>query len=95
MLSGAGNITGFPNTEKDRMPRWRNSSQKEEKGKVTARDLIETDISNMPDPEFKATITRILAVLEKITEDTRESLTTEVKCLKTSHTEMKNAITKI
>ena len=41
-----------------------------EQVKVMARDLIKTDISNMPDPEFKTTIIRILAGLEKSTEDT-------------------------
>ena len=30
-----------------------------------ARDLIESDISNIPGPEFKATMIRILAGLEK------------------------------
>jgi len=45
------------------MPRWRNSSQIKEK--VTARDLIETDISNMSEPEFKTKIIRTLVGLEK------------------------------
>ena len=60
-----------------------------------ARELIETDISNMPDPEFKRTIIRILAGLEKSIEDTGKSLTTEIKALKTSQAEVKNTITKI
>ena len=60
------------------MPRRRNSSQKKEQGKVTARGLIETDISNMLDTEFKATIIRILAGLEKSIEDTRESLVQKI-----------------
>ena len=38
---------------------------KKEQDKVMARDLIETDISNMPDGEFKTIIIRILAELEK------------------------------
>ena len=46
------------------------------------RDLMETGISNMPDPEFKATILRILAGCEKIIEDTRETLTVKIKKLK-------------
>ena len=37
----------------------------------------------MPDPEFKTTIIRILAGLEKSIEDTRETLTTEINDLKT------------
>lgn len=47
------------------MPRGKNSSQKKEQEKVTSRNLIKTDISNMPDPEFKTTIIRKLAGLEK------------------------------
>ena len=39
-----------------------------------ARDLIETNISTTPDPEFKTTIIRILAGLEKSIEDNRQSL---------------------
>ena len=57
------------------MPRQRNSSQKEEQKKVTNRDLVETDRSNMTDPEFKATIIRILVWPRKSIEDTKESLT--------------------
>ena len=43
------------------------------------RYLIETDVSNMPDSEFKATIIKILAGLEKSMEDTRELLTAEIR----------------
>ena len=49
----------------------------------------------MPEQEFKTTILRILARLEKSTEDTRESLTAEIKDLKSSQAEIKNAITKM
>ena len=42
----------------------------------------------MLDPEFK-TIISILAGLEKSIEDTRESLTTEIKDLKTRQAEIK------
>ena len=41
----------------DKMPRQRNLSQMKEQDKATGR---ETDISNMPDGEFEATIIRIL-----------------------------------
>jgi len=66
------------------MPKWRNSSQKKEQEKVIARDLIKTNISNMSDEDFKATIIRILAGLEKSMEDIRETLTTEIKQIKTN-----------
>ena len=77
-----------------KIPRWENSSKKK-KENVTTRDLIETDISNMPDGEFKATIIRILSGLEKSMEDIRETLSAETKELKNNQEEMKNAITEI
>ena len=53
-----------------------------EQHKATARDLSETDISNMPDGEFEATIIRILTGLEKRIEDISETLTIVIKELK-------------
>jgi len=47
--------------------------------KATTRDLNETDISSMPDGEFKAMITRTLTGLEKRIEDISETLTTQIK----------------
>ena len=44
-----------------------------------ATELSKTDLSNMPDGEFKATIIRILTGLEKRIEDISETLTTELK----------------
>ena len=61
------------------MPRQDNSSQKKEQERVTARDLIKTDISNITDLEFKATIIKIFARLEKSREDIRETLTTKIE----------------
>ena len=43
----------------------------------------------MPGPEFKTTIIRILVGPEKSIDDPRESLTTEIKDLKTSQAEIK------
>ena len=77
------------------MPKQRNSPQKKEQEEVMARDLIKTDKSNMPEQEFKTIIIRIRARLEKTIGDTRESLTTEIRDLKTSEAEIKNAITKM
>ena len=51
--------------------------KKKEQEKVTARNLSEAEISNMHDPEFKATIIRILTGLEKRNEDMSETLITE------------------
>lgn len=56
------------------MPIQRNSSQKKEQGEVLARELIKIDISNKPELEFKTTIVRRLAMLEKSIEETKETL---------------------
>ena len=47
------------------MPRQRNSSHKIKQEKVTARDVIKTDIKNMSDGEFKAKTMGILTGLER------------------------------
>ena len=62
------------------------------------RDLTEIDTSNMPNSEFKVTIIRILGGLEKSIEDNMETLTAEIKDLKTSQAKLrrkKNAIIKM
>ena len=53
-----------------------------EQDKAMARELSKTDISNMPDGELKATISRILTGLKKKLKDRRETYTTEIKDLK-------------
>lgn len=58
------------------------------------QDIIQREISNMPDPEYKAT-TKILAELEENIEDTRESLNTKIKEQNTNQAKIKNAIDKI
>ena len=47
--------------------------------RATARDLSKTDVSNMPEREFKATITRIHTGLEKRMEDMNETLNIEIR----------------
>ena len=42
------------------MPRQRNLSQMKEQNKAMVRDLIKTNIRNIPDGEFKATVIRTL-----------------------------------
>ena len=55
---------------------------------MTARDLNNTDISKMSEPEFRITIIRILAGVE----NRLESLSVEIKEVKASQDETKNAI---
>ena len=49
----------------------------------------------MPNGEFKTTIIRILAGLEKSMKDIRKTLNIEIKELENNQAEMKNAITEI
>ena len=58
---------------------------------MTARDLTNTDTSKMPEPEFRITIIRILAGVENIL----ESFSAEIKEVKNSQNEIKNAITEL
>ena len=57
---------------------------------MTTRDLINTYTSKMSEPEFRITI-RILAGVETIL----ESLSAEIKEVKSSQDEIKNAITEL
>ena len=85
-------------TEEDRLRQIAKTDKfipKKEQENVTGNDLLEPDMSNMPDSEFQATIIRIQPVVEKSIENTRESITPEIKLLKTNQAKMKNAITKI
>ena len=57
------------------MTKRRNSPQKKEHKKMTARDLTNTDTNEMSEPEFRITRIRILAgVKNKL-----ESLSAEIK----------------
>ena len=53
-----------------------------EQDKVVARNLNKTDISNMPDREFKVMIIKILTGFEKTVEDISETLNKEIKEIK-------------
>ena len=58
---------------------------------MTARDLTNTDSSKMSEPEFRIMIIRILAGVE----NRLESLSVEIKEVKASQDEIKNAITEL
>ena len=57
--------------------------------------MLKTDISNIPEQEFKTIVIKILGRLERSIKDTRETLAQEIRDLKTSQAEIKNAITEI
>ena len=67
-----------------------------EQDKTMAKDLNETDISNMPHGVFKTMIIRILTGLEKRVEDIIEILNTEIRDniteVKGSMNEMRNML---
>ena len=67
----------------------RNSPHKKEQEEMTARDLINTDINKMSELEFRITIIRTLSGVE----NTKESFSVEIKEVKSSQDEIKNAIT--
>ena len=59
---------------------------------ITVRDLINADTSKMSETEFKTMIINILAGLQKRIEDIRESLTGEIKELKSNQVEIKRLL---
>ena len=73
------------------MTKQRNSSQKKEHEETTARDLTNTAASKMSEPEFRITIIRILAGVE----NRLEYLSAEIKEVKNSQNEIKNAVTEL
>ena len=73
----------------------RNNSQKKLQEVATANELIKNDLSNIMEQEFRIIVIKLIAGLEKSTEDTRESIATEIKGLRNSHEELKNAINKV
>ena len=73
------------------MTKQRNSPQKKEQKETTVRDLNNTERSKMSEPEFRITIIRILAKVE----NRLESFSVEIKEVKGSQDEIKNAITQL
>ena len=53
--------------------------QMKEKDKITARDLNEMQISNIPDREFKVTIIKILTGFEKKVVNINETINKDIK----------------
>ena len=73
------------------MTKQRNSPQKKEHEETTARDLTYTHTSKTSEPEFRTTIIRILAGAQ----NRLEFLSAEIKEVKNSQNEIKNAITEL
>ena len=65
------------------------SSQKKFQEVATANDLIQTNLSNITEQEFRIIVIKLIAGFEKSIEDSRDSIATEIKGLRNSHDELK------
>ena len=70
------------------MTKQRNLSQKKEQEQMTAKGLINTDISKLSELEFRTTKIGILARVE----NSAEFLSVQIKEIKSSQDKIKNAI---
>uniref|UniRef100_A0ABI7VY98 L1 transposable element RRM domain-containing protein n=1 Tax=Felis catus TaxID=9685 RepID=A0ABI7VY98_FELCA len=77
------------------MTKRKNCPQKKLQEVVTANELIKNDLSNITAQEFKIIFIKLIAGLEKRIEDSRESISTEIKGLRKSQEELKNAINEL
>ena len=72
-----------------KMTKWKNSLQKKLQEVVTANELIKNDLNNVTENEFKTIVIKLFTGLEKSIEDSRESITSEIKGLRNSQEELK------
>ena len=78
-----------------KMMKWKNSPQKKLQEVATANKLIKNYLSNITEQEFRMIVIKLIVGLEKSTEESRESTTTEIKGLRNSHEELKNTINEV
>ena len=72
--------------------KWKNSPQKKLQEVVTPNELIKNDLSTTTQQEFRIIVIKVITGLEKSTEESRESITTEIKGLRNSHEELKKML---
>ncbi|KAF0877032.1 LORF1 protein, partial [Crocuta crocuta] len=77
------------------MMKWKNSPLKKFQKEMTSKELLKTDISNITEQEFRTTVIKLIAGLEKDMEDIRETMAIMTMELKNSCDELKNAINDI
>lgn len=70
----------------------RNVSQIKEEDKITVRDLSETNVSNIPEREFKVTV---IKTQDLRVENVSKTLNKEIETIKKNQSKMKNSINKI
>ena len=62
---------------------------------TTANKLIKKDLNNITESEFRIIVIKLIAGLENSIKDSRESLATDIKGLRNSQEELKNAINEL
>ena len=74
------------------MTKRKNSPQKNLQKITTAKELIKRDLNNVTENEFKIKVIKWIAGLENSIEDSRESITTEIKGLRNIQEELKKML---
>ncbi|KAF0886881.1 LORF1 protein, partial [Crocuta crocuta] len=77
------------------MMKQKNSPLKKFQEEMTSKELFKTDMSNITEQEFRTTVIKLIAGLEKGIEDIRETIATKTMELKNSCDEFKNAINEV
>ena len=77
------------------MTKRKNYPQKKLQEVATANELIKNDLSNVTENEFKIIVIKLIAGLEKSIEDSKASIAREIKGLRNSQEELKNAINEL
>ena len=77
------------------MTKRKNSLHKNVQEITTANELIKNDLNNITESEFRIIVIKLIAGIENSIEDRGESIATEIKGLRDSQEELKNAINEL
>ena len=80
--TGEEPCSSAPVQKLSKMTKWKNSPQKKLQEVATANKLIKNNLSNTTEQEFRIIVIKSIVGLEKSTEDSRESIATEIKGLR-------------
>ena len=78
-----------------KMMKWKNSPRKKIQEEMAAREFLKTDVNNLSEQEFRVTVKRLIAWLEKSIGGSRESIAAEIRDLRNRHDELRNAMYEI
>ena len=74
------------------MMKRENSPQKNLQEITTANELIKKDLNNIAESQFRIIVIKLITGLENSIKESRESIAIEIKGLRNSQEELKNAI---